>query len=146
MESYSGTAGGGARLNGQPISVSPITEPVRALIGTGFPFKDGTHVDEYLRTLPRIMQETTGIRRPGAAALDLAAVACGRFEAFWELSSPRGILPPGCYLSARPAASRLISRVGRALSITRRSWLETQRFTLGYSSELVSHRCDSNKP
>ena len=84
-ELFSATAGGGARLNGQPISVSPITEPSRALIGTGFPFKDGTHVDEYLRTLPRIMQETAGIRRPGAASLDLAAVACGRFEAFWEL-------------------------------------------------------------
>ena len=84
-ELFSATAGGGARLSGQPISVSPITEPGRALIGTGFPFKDGTHVDEYLRTLPRIMQESAGIRRPGSASLDLAAVACGRFEAFWEL-------------------------------------------------------------
>lgn len=84
-ELFSATAGGGARLNGQPIAVSPITDPSRSLIGTGFPFKDGTHVDEYLRTLPRIMQETAGIRRPGAASLDLAAVASGRFEAFWEL-------------------------------------------------------------
>jgi myo-inositol-1(or 4)-monophosphatase len=84
-ELFTATAGGGARLNGQPITVSPITDPGRALIGTGFPFKDGTHVDEYLRMLPRIMQETAGIRRPGSASLDLAAVACGRFEAFWEL-------------------------------------------------------------
>jgi myo-inositol-1(or 4)-monophosphatase len=84
-ELFTATAGGGARVNGQPIAVSPITDPGRALIGTGFPFKDGTHIDEYLRTLPRIMTETAGIRRPGAASLDLAAVACGRFEAFWEL-------------------------------------------------------------
>jgi myo-inositol-1(or 4)-monophosphatase len=82
---FSATAGGGARLSGQPISVSPITEPLRSLIGTGFPFKDPGSVDEYLRMLPPLMTETAGLRRPGAAALDLADVACGRFEAFWEL-------------------------------------------------------------
>jgi myo-inositol-1(or 4)-monophosphatase len=84
-ELFSATAGGGARLNGQPIGVSPITDPARALIGTGFPFKGGPDVDEYLRMLPRIMRESAGIRRPGSASLDLADVACGRFEAFWEL-------------------------------------------------------------
>lgn len=84
-ELFTATAGGGARRNGQPIRVSPITEPIRSLIATGFPFKDGSPVDEYLAMLPRIMRETSGIRRPGAAALDLADVACGRFEAFWEL-------------------------------------------------------------
>lgn len=84
-ELFSATAGGGARMNGQPITVSPITEPTRALIGTGIPFKGAHGVDEYLRILPRIMRETAGIRRPGAAALDLADVACGRFEGFWEL-------------------------------------------------------------
>ena len=85
-ELFTATAGGGARLNGQPISVSPITDPTRSLIGTGFPFKGGEHVDEYLRMLPRIMRETSGIRRPGAASLDLASVACGRFEGFWEIT------------------------------------------------------------
>ena len=84
-ELFTATAGGGARRNGQPIAVSPIVEPIRSLIGTGFPFKEGSPIEEYLRTLPRIMRETSGIRRPGAAALDLADVACGRFEAFWEL-------------------------------------------------------------
>jgi myo-inositol-1(or 4)-monophosphatase len=84
-ELFTATSGGGARLNGQPISVSPITEPDRSLIGTGFPFKADGRVDEYLQMLPRIMRESAGIRRPGSAALDLADVACGRFEAFWEL-------------------------------------------------------------
>jgi myo-inositol-1(or 4)-monophosphatase len=84
-ELFSATAGGGARLAGQPIAVSPITEPSRALVSTGFPFKDPSVVDEYLRMLPAIMTGTSGIRRPGAAALDLADVACGRVEAFWEL-------------------------------------------------------------
>ncbi len=79
------TLGGGARMNGQPIAVSPITQPARALVGTGFPFKTGDRTDEYLRMLNRVMRESAGIRRPGSAALDLADVACGRFEAFWEL-------------------------------------------------------------
>ncbi|HVX38389.1 MAG TPA: inositol monophosphatase family protein [Gemmatimonadaceae bacterium] len=85
-ELFTATKGGGARKNGEPIRVSPITAPLRSLIATGFPFKGGPHVDEYLHMLPRIMTETSGIRRPGAAALDLADVACGRFEAFWELT------------------------------------------------------------
>ena len=84
-ELFTATAGGGAQRSGQPIAVSTIDDPIRALIGTGFPFKDGSPVDEYLRMLPRIMGETSGIRRPGAAALDLADVACGRYEAFWEM-------------------------------------------------------------
>ena len=85
-ELFTATAGGGARRNGQPIAVSQISDPARALIGTGFPFKDPHHVERYLSTLPELMRDTAGIRRPGAAALDLADVACGRFEAFWELS------------------------------------------------------------
>jgi myo-inositol-1(or 4)-monophosphatase len=85
-ELFTATAGGGARLNGRPIGVSTIDEPQRSLIGTGFPFKDPSTVDEYLRTLPPLMTQTAGIRRPGAAALDLTDVACGRFEAFWELT------------------------------------------------------------
>jgi myo-inositol-1(or 4)-monophosphatase len=84
-ELFTATAGGGARLGGQPISVSTIGDPLRSLIATGFPFKGGPMVDEYLRILPRIMRETSGLRRPGAAALDLAEVACGRFEGFFEL-------------------------------------------------------------
>lgn len=84
-ELFTATKGGGARRNGQPIVVSKINEPIRSLIATGFPFKEGSPIEEYLSVLPRIMRETSGIRRPGAAALDLADVACGRFEAFWEL-------------------------------------------------------------
>jgi myo-inositol-1(or 4)-monophosphatase len=84
-ELFTATQGGGARRNGQPIAVSTISDPIRALIGTGFPFKEGAPFDEYLRMLPRVMKATAGIRRPGAASLDLADVACGRFEAFWEM-------------------------------------------------------------
>jgi myo-inositol-1(or 4)-monophosphatase len=86
-ELFTATAGGGARRAGQPITVSKVDDPPRALIGTGFPFKPGNpHTDRYLQLLPRVMLQTAGIRRAGAAALDLADVACGRFEAFWEMT------------------------------------------------------------
>lgn len=84
-ELFTATLGGGARRNGQPITVSKIDDPLRALIGTGMPFKSGEGVDEYLRMMSAVMRGTAGIRRPGSASLDLADVACGRFDAFWEL-------------------------------------------------------------
>jgi Archaeal fructose-1,6-bisphosphatase and related enzymes of inositol monophosphatase family len=85
-ELFTATAGGGARRAGQPISVSSISEPSRALIGTGFPFKpEHAFVERYLEILPSVMLHTSGLRRAGAAALDLADVACGRFDAFWEM-------------------------------------------------------------
>jgi myo-inositol-1(or 4)-monophosphatase len=84
-ELFTAVIGSGARRNGQPIRVSSIVDPIKALVGTGFPFKSGNQVDHYLRGFGAVMRETAGVRRPGAAALDLADVACGRFEAFWEL-------------------------------------------------------------
>jgi myo-inositol-1(or 4)-monophosphatase len=83
-ELFTAVRGGGARRNGQPIQVSKITEPARALIGTGFPFKHREGIAPYMSVLPRLMESTAGLRRPGSAALDLADVACGRFDAFWE--------------------------------------------------------------
>lgn len=84
-ELVTATLGGGARLAGAPVRVSSNTEPSRALIATGFPFKGDEDIARYLELLPRVMAGTAGLRRPGAAALDLADVACGRFEAFFEL-------------------------------------------------------------
>jgi myo-inositol-1(or 4)-monophosphatase len=83
---YTATRGGGAARNGEPIHVSKTTDASRALIGTGFPFKHLAHVDSYQRQFAAVVRTTSGIRRAGAAALDLAAVANGWFEAFWELS------------------------------------------------------------
>ena len=82
---FTAVAGSGARRNGQPIHVSKITEPIRALVGTGFPFKSGDQIADYLRGFAAVMRQAAGVRRTGSAALDLADVACGRYEAFWEL-------------------------------------------------------------
>ena len=83
-ELFTAVLNGGARRGGQAIRVSTITDPIRALIGTGFPFKDPAGIAPYMDVLPRLMSGTSGLRRAGAAALDLCDVACGRFEAFWE--------------------------------------------------------------
>jgi myo-inositol-1(or 4)-monophosphatase len=84
-ECFTATAGGGARLNGAPIHVSKIDNPQRALFGTGFPFVRHEEIAPYVGQLARVMAGASGVRRAGAAALDLASVACGRFEGFWEM-------------------------------------------------------------
>ncbi len=85
-ETFTATRGGGAFLNGQPISVSRETETTRALIGTGFPFKRHDLLDEYSAQFAEVSRHTAGIRRAGSAALDLCNLACGRFDGFWELT------------------------------------------------------------
>ncbi len=77
---------GGAFLNGERIHVSTLREPARALIGTGFPFKTLEKLPQYMAQFSLVMRGTAGIRRAGSAALDLSNVACGRFDAFWELA------------------------------------------------------------
>ena len=83
-ELFTATRGGGARRSGQPMAVSTIDTPARALVGTGFPFKRAEDVEQYVAIMRAVMSATSGIRRPGSAALDLADVACGRFDVFWE--------------------------------------------------------------
>lgn len=85
-ELYEAVRGGGARLNGAPLSVSRVTDPGAALLATGFPFKPGKgDPAEYLRLVGAILGSTHGVRRAGAAALDLAYVAAGRVDAFFEI-------------------------------------------------------------
>lgn len=85
-ELFTATAGGGAHLDGVPIAVSNTTDHARALIGTGFPFRRLEELGRYGRQFDLVARRTAGIRRAGSAALDLSDVACGRFDAFWELS------------------------------------------------------------
>jgi myo-inositol-1(or 4)-monophosphatase len=91
---YTASRGGGAWQGDRRLAVSPITDPSYSLIGTGFPFKgDVAELAAYQAQFGRIAAQTSGIRRAGSAALDLAHVAAGRFEGFWELrlsAHPRG--------------------------------------------------------
>jgi myo-inositol-1(or 4)-monophosphatase len=84
-ELFTASKGRGAFLNDRRIRVSKCVRLQDALVGTGFPFKEVTRLDLYLRQLRRFMETASGVRRAGAAALDLAYVACGRLDAFWEL-------------------------------------------------------------
>ncbi|MBV6521055.1 MAG: Inositol-1-monophosphatase [Gemmatimonadaceae bacterium] len=84
-EEYVAAMGAGAYRDGAVLRVSDITAPRRALVGTGFPFRHPHLIDGYLRQFARVLAVTAGVRRAGAAALDLCDVAAGRFEAFWEL-------------------------------------------------------------
>jgi myo-inositol-1(or 4)-monophosphatase len=83
-ETYYATRNGGAWMGNRRLQVSRIHDPEFALIATGFPFRDLTGLDQYQQQFGRIAAATSGIRRPGAAALDLADVAAGRFDGFWE--------------------------------------------------------------
>ncbi|NMG73966.1 inositol monophosphatase family protein [Aromatoleum diolicum] len=84
-ELFTATKGRGAFLNDRRIRVSKRIRLNESLIGTGFPFREFDNVDAYLAMFKDLTQKTAGIRRPGAAALDLAYVACARLDGFWEL-------------------------------------------------------------
>lgn len=83
-ELYSAGKGMGAFRNGVPIHVSRVDDVQDALVATGFPYAIEEHLDTVLRHLQTLLPASQGVRRPGAAALDLAYVACGRYDAFWE--------------------------------------------------------------
>lgn len=87
-ELFTSTRGAGAFLNEKRIRVSKRTRLADALVGTGFPFRASDSapeaLDRYMRLFRLMTQRTAGLRRPGAAALDLAYVACGRYDGFWE--------------------------------------------------------------
>lgn len=83
-EVFSAWKGGGAWLNGSRISVSKAPSLADSLIATGFPYSDFGRMEDYLKCFKYFCENTHGVRRLGSAAIDLAYVACGRFEAFYE--------------------------------------------------------------
>ncbi|MEW5756055.1 MAG: inositol-1-monophosphatase [Pseudomonadota bacterium] len=85
QELFCASRGNGAMLNDRRIRVSARKSLDGALIGTGFPFRDLVHLDCYLATFRAMVPKVAGIRRPGSAALDLAYVAAGRLDGFWEI-------------------------------------------------------------
>jgi myo-inositol-1(or 4)-monophosphatase len=84
-ELFTATKGGGAFLNDTRIRVAKRNKLEESLIGTGFPYRMFDHVEAYINIFRELSKKTAGMRRPGAAALDLAYVACGRLDGFWEL-------------------------------------------------------------
>ena len=85
QELFTASRGAGAQLDEHKIRVSGRSELDHALVGTGFPFRQAdSELQPYLTMLGKVVRNTSGVRRPGAAALDLCYVAAGRLDAFWE--------------------------------------------------------------
>ncbi len=85
-ELFCASRGDGASMNNRRIRVSRRENLQGALLATGFPFRDTENLDQYMRSLNALIKKTSGIRRPGSAALDLAYVAAGRVDGFWEFN------------------------------------------------------------
>lgn len=99
-EEFCASRGRGASVNGRRIRVSGLRGLDGALLGTGLPFREDQQMfaENYYSMLRTLSQGTAGIRRPGAAALDLAYVAAGRFDGFWELGLREWDMAAGCLL------------------------------------------------
>jgi myo-inositol-1(or 4)-monophosphatase len=115
-DTFTASRGGGAWQGENRLVVSAIRDPAFALIGTGFPFKDTSRIQEYLEQFRRVAGQTSGIRRPGAAALDLAHVAAGRFDGFWEQSLSAWDIAAGILL-IREAGGVVTDLQGREVGI-----------------------------
>ncbi len=97
-EMFTAERGGGAQMNDRRIRVANRLGLEGALIGTGFPFRDQRQLDTYLAMFRTMILNTAGLRRPGSAALDLAYVACGRTDGFWELGLAEWDMAAGALL------------------------------------------------
>ncbi len=123
-ELFTATKGAGAFLNERRIRVSRRTKLGEALIGTGFPYRMFDKIDLYLSIFKELAEKTAGQRRPGAASLDLAYVACGRYDGVWEF----GLAPWDM-----AAGSLLISEAGGLVSDLRgeANYLDTGNIIAG---------------
>jgi myo-inositol-1(or 4)-monophosphatase len=97
-EMFTASRGRGAQLNQTRLRVSKARELGQSLLGTGFPYRENDDVDGYLAMFKAMMTRTAGIRRPGSAALDLAYVAAGRLDGFWEANLQPWDMAAGCLL------------------------------------------------
>ena len=95
---FTATRGGGAYLNDKRIRVSHRTKLQDSLIATGFPFRDFAYLDTYLAMFKDMLKKTSGVRRPGSAALDLAYVAAGWIDGYWEIGMKSWDLAAGALL------------------------------------------------
>lgn len=85
-EMFTASRGSGAFINNRRIRVSEQKSLNNALLATGFPYHDFSYLDAYMASLKEFISTTAGVRRAGSAALDLAYVACGRVDGFWEFN------------------------------------------------------------
>lgn len=110
-ETFHGYRGGGARLNGKTIRCSEPSGSHEALLATGFPYREVSRLDRYLKAFESFVHATAGMRRAGSAALDMAYTACGRYDGFWECGLSRWDVAAGTLL-VREAGGIVTDLVG----------------------------------
>jgi myo-inositol-1(or 4)-monophosphatase len=121
-ESFYAWKNGGAWLNGSRIHVSKAEKVSDSLIATGFPYNDFVRIDAYMKCLAYLCQNTHGIRRLGSAAIDLAYVACGRFEVFYEYGLKQWDIAAGM-LIVREAGGRASDFSGNEKNLTGKEFI-----------------------
>lgn len=126
-ELFSAGRGEGAFLNDQPIHVSQVSELNKSLLTTGFAYDRRERADYYLKFFKAFMMRCHGVRRVGAAALDMCAVACGRIEGYWEENLKPWDTAAG-WLIVEEAGGRVSDLTGGNFAIERKELLATNGF------------------
>lgn len=146
-ELFEATRGRGAHLNGRPIRVTGVESLDKTVLGTGFPYDRHTYAHQYLPYLEAFMVRTQGIRRMGTASLDLAYVACGRLDGFWEFKLKPWDIAAGIVL-VEEAGGRVSDRSGappaldgRNIVAAREDLLEAMLEVIRTLPDPLAHEC-----
>ncbi|MGD0341445.1 MAG: inositol monophosphatase family protein [Bacteroidales bacterium] len=116
-ETFTAWKGGGAWFNGSPIHVSSVKKVSDSLVATGFPYNDFSRLEKYMKCLSYFFRVSHGVRRLGSASVDLAYVACGRFEAFYEYDLKPWDVAAGIII-IREAGGKISDFSGREENLT----------------------------
>jgi len=142
-ETFIAWKNGGAWLNGEKINVSKATKLSDSLIATGFPYSDFNLLEQYMNCLSHFCKHTHGIRRLGSAAIDLAYVACGRFEGCYEYGLHQWDIAAGIIL-VREAGGLLSDLAGNELKLSGQEIIASNCFIYPELLEIVDKYMNHN--
>lgn len=140
-ECFSAWKNGGAYLNGQKISVSKAMTIENTLLATGFPFYEFSKLEAYLNVMRVLMQKCHGLRRIGSAAIDLAYVACGRFDGYFEYNLNSYDVAAGIVL-VKEAGGEVFDFSGGDNCIPNREIIATNGKISSELLEIIKHEFD----
>jgi|YNPNPStandDraft_1061719.scaffolds.fasta_scaffold39842_2 myo-inositol-1(or 4)-monophosphatase len=138
-ELFTARRGGGAFLNGRRIHVSHQASLKRCLLATGFPYDVHTSRNDNLKYFRRFIKRAQAVRRPGSAAMDLAYVACGRFDGFWEMKLKPWDMAAGALL-VEEAGGRVTDFAGKRFSIYKPECLASNGWVHGIMKKILIGR------
>ncbi len=139
-ELFSAMKGKGSFLNDSPIRVSAVTSVRESLLATGFPNEVCQNPDPYMETFKEFVCCAQGVRRPGSAALDLAYVAWGRFDAFWEKGLKPWDTAAGCLL-VEEAGGQVTDYDGKKWDPFSPHLVASNGFVHSEMCDIISKRC-----